>query len=120
MNEINKIRGKTAVVGLAEAGCGVTPGWSAMELMATAVHDALDDAGINLSQVDGLFAATAFHSMAAMSLSEYLGIRPKFADGSNIGGSSFLAKKLDPPIFEPSANFGLIPKYSDNDIAAIE
>ena len=91
MNEINKIRGKTAVVGLAEAGCGVTPGWSAMELMATAVHDALDDAGINLSQVDGLFAATAFHSMAAMSLSEYLGIRPKFADGSNIGGSSFLA-----------------------------
>ena len=29
--------------------------------------------------------------MAAMSLSEYLGIRPKFADGSNIGGSSFLA-----------------------------
>ena len=91
MNEINKIRGKTAVVGLAEAGCGVTPGWSAMELMATAVHDALDDAGINLLQVDGLFAATAFHSMAAMSLSEYLGIRPKFADGSNIGGSSFLA-----------------------------
>ena len=91
MNEINNIRGKTAVVGLAEAGCGVTPGWTAMELMATAVHDALDDAGINLSQVDGLFAATAFHSMAAMSLSEYLGIRPKFADGSNIGGSSFLA-----------------------------
>jgi len=91
MNEINNIRGKTAVVGLAEAGCGVTPGWTAMELMATAVHDALDDAGIDLSQVDGLFAATAFHSMAAMSLSEYLGIRPKFADGSNIGGSSFLA-----------------------------
>ena len=51
MNEINKIRGKTAVVGLAEAGCGVTPGWSAMELMATAVHDALDDAGINLSLI---------------------------------------------------------------------
>ena len=38
MNEINNIRGKTAVVGLAEAGCGVTPGWTAMELMATAVH----------------------------------------------------------------------------------
>ena len=51
MNEINNIRGKTAVVGLAEAGCGVTPGWTAMELMATAVHDALDDAGINLSKL---------------------------------------------------------------------
>ena len=40
--------------------------------MATAVHDALDD-GIKLKEVDGVFAATAFHSMAAMSLSEYLG-----------------------------------------------
>ena len=80
---ISEIRGKISVVGLAETGCGVTPGWSAMELMATAVYDALEDSGINIKEVDGLFAATAFHSMAAMSLSEYLGIRPKFADGSN-------------------------------------
>ncbi|MEO0730513.1 MAG: PucC family protein, partial [Pseudomonadota bacterium] len=40
------------------------------------------------------FAATAFHSMAAMSLAEYLGIRPAFSDGSNIGGSSFMAQAL--------------------------
>jgi hypothetical protein len=38
------------------------------------LHDALDDAGIKLKEVDGVFAATAFHSMAAMSLSEYLGV----------------------------------------------
>ena len=44
-NDINKLRGKTAVVGLAESGCGLASGWSAMEIMATAVHDALDDAG---------------------------------------------------------------------------
>ena len=92
--DINEIRAKTAVVGLAETGCGLAPGWNAMELMATAVYDALDDAGLSIQEVDGLFAATAFHSMAAMSLSEYLGIRPKFADGSNIGGSSFLAHIL--------------------------
>ena len=93
-NDINKLRGKTAVVGLAESGCGLASGWSAMEIMATAVHDALDDAGIKLKEVDGVFAATAFHSMAAMSLSEYLGIKPKFADGSQIGGSSFLSHIL--------------------------
>jgi acetyl-CoA acetyltransferase len=93
-NDINKLRGKTAVVGLAESGCGLASGWSAMEIMATAVHDALDDAGIKLKEVDGVFAATAFHSMAAMSLSEYLGVKPKFADGSQIGGSSFLAHIL--------------------------
>ena len=93
-NDINNLRGKTAVVGLAESGCGVASGWSAMEIMANSVHDALDDAGIKLNEVDGVFAATAFHSMAAMSLSEYLGLKPKFADGSQIGGSSFLSHIL--------------------------
>ena len=93
-NDINNIRGKTAVVGLAESGCGMASGWSAMEIMANSVHDALDDAGIKLNEVDGVFAATAFHSMAAMSLSEYLGLKPKFADGSQIGGSSFLSHIL--------------------------
>ena len=93
-NDINNLRGKTAVVGLAESGCGMASGWSAMEIMATAVYDALDDAGIKLKEVDGVFAATAFHSMAAMSLSEYLGVKPKFADGSQIGGSSFLSHIL--------------------------
>ena len=93
-NDINKLKGKTAVVGLAESGCGIAKGWSAMEIMANSVHDALDDAGIKLSEVDGVFAATAFHSMAAMSLSEYLGVKPKFADGSQIGGSSFLSHIL--------------------------
>ena len=93
-NDINRLRGKTAVVGLAESGCGLASGWSAMEIMATAVHDALEDAGIKLKEVDGVFAATAFHSMAAMSLSEYLGVKPKFADGSQIGGSSFLSHIL--------------------------
>ena len=93
-NDINNLRGKTAVVGLAESGCGMASGWSAMEIMANSVHDALEDAGIKLNEVDGVFAATAFHSMAAMSLSEYLGLKPKFADGSQIGGSSFLSHIL--------------------------
>ncbi|MGA7326331.1 MAG: acetyl-CoA acetyltransferase [Rhodomicrobium sp.] len=88
------LRGKAACVGLATAGCGETPGWSSMELMAKAVHGALADAQIPLAKVDGLFAATAFHSMAAVSLAEHLGIAPAFSDGSNIGGSSFAAHAL--------------------------
>ncbi len=88
------LRGKIACVGLATAGCGEAPGWNAMELMVQAVHGALADAQIPLSQVDGLFAATAFHSMPAMSLAEHLGIQPSYSDGSNIGGSSFMAHAL--------------------------
>ena len=88
------LRGKTACVGVATAGCGIAPGRNSTEIMAEAVHHALADAAIPLSEVDGLFAASAVHSMAAMSLAEHLGIRPAFSDGSNIGGSSFEAHAL--------------------------
>jgi acetyl-CoA acetyltransferase len=90
----HRLRGKVACVGLATAGCGEAPGWNAMELMVKAVHGALLDAQISLAEVDGLFAATAFHSAAAVSLAEHLGIQPAFSDGSNIGGSSFAAHAL--------------------------
>lgn len=89
------LRGKAACIGAATHGCGEAPGWNSTELMGVAVLKALDDAGVSLSAVDGIWAATAVHSMAAMSLAEHLGIHPKFSSGSNIGGSSFLAHALD-------------------------
>jgi len=95
MHDLKHLRGKAACVGAATAGCGEAPGRNSTELMAEAVYRALADADIPLSQVDGLFAATAVHSMAAMSLAEHLGIQPKYSNGSNIGGSSFIAHALD-------------------------
>jgi acetyl-CoA acetyltransferase len=95
MHDLKNLRGKAACVGAATAGCGEAPGRNSTELMAEAVYRALADADIPLGQVDGLFAATAVHSMAAMSLAEHLGIQPKYSNGSNIGGSSFLAHALD-------------------------
>ncbi len=88
------LRGATAAVGVGHAGIGEAPGRNAMELLAEAVHNALADAGLALSDVDGLFAGTAVHSMPAMSAAEYLGIRPKYSNGSNIGGASFVAHCL--------------------------
>jgi acetyl-CoA acetyltransferase len=95
MSDLKHLRGKAACVGAATAGCGEAPGRNSVELMAEAVVRALADADIPLNKVDGLFAATAVHSMAAMSLAEHLGIQPKYSNGSNIGGSSFLAHALD-------------------------
>lgn len=95
MSDLKNLRGKAACVGAGTAGCGEAHGRNSTELMAEAVHHALADAGIPLHQVDGIFAATAVHSMAAMSLAEYLGVHPKYSNGSNIGGSSFLAHALD-------------------------
>ncbi len=85
------LRGRAAIVGIGQAGCGEAPGFTAMELMAQAALNALADAGYTVGDVDGLFAATSTHAFPTLSVAEYLGIRPTFFDGTNVGGSSFEA-----------------------------
>ena len=51
---------------------------------------ALDDCGLTLKDVDGLFVAATQVRMGPMSLAEYLRIKPKVFDGTQIGGSSFM------------------------------
>ncbi len=88
------LRGATAVVGVGHGGFGEAPGRTPLEIMAEAVKAALDDAGLQLSQVDGLFAGSSAHLMASLTYAEYLGIQPRYSDGSMIGGSSFVAHTL--------------------------
>ena len=83
------LRGRTAVVGVGTAGTGEAPGRSAIELLGEASLAAVADAGLTLGEIDGLFAATAAHGFPATSAAEYLGIRPRFFGGTNVGGSSF-------------------------------
>ena len=83
------LRGKTAIVGIGSAGIGEAPGHSAIELLGQASVKAIADAGLKLSDIDAVFAATSSHAFPTLSVCEYLGIRPKFVDGTNIGGSSF-------------------------------
>ena len=89
------LRGAAACVGIGMSGCGEAPGRSAIELLGESVHLALADAGLSVADVDGVFAATAVHSMASLSVAEYLGVKPRFSSGSNIGGSSFQAHALN-------------------------
>lgn len=83
------LRGEAAIVGMATAGTGEAPGFSAMELLGQAAVAAVGDAGLTLEQIDGVFAATSSHAFPTMSVVEYLGLRPRFFDGTNVGGSSF-------------------------------
>ena len=86
------LRGKSAIVGTAESDLGlVAPDMSPIDLMAQGTVRALDDCGLSLKDVDGLFVATSQSRMAALSLCEYLGISPKYFDSTQIGGSSFMA-----------------------------
>ncbi len=83
------IRGRTAIAGIGSAGCGEAHGRSATELMAEASLMAIADAGLKLSDIDGICAATSTHAFPTLTVAEYLGIKPKFFDGTNIGGASF-------------------------------
>lgn len=92
----NTLRGATAVVGIGKAGMGgQAPGFTALELMGKAALAALEDAGLPLSAVDGLFVSSSIHAMSTLSAAEYLGIRPAYANGTMVGGSSFIAHLLN-------------------------
>lgn len=72
-----------------------TPG-SPLQIQARCAKRALDQAGLTLKDVDGLFTAGLWGipgvgQLPTVTLSEYLGIRPVVHDGTNIGGSAFEA-----------------------------
>ncbi len=88
-------RGKAAIVGAAESDLGeVGPGFTPLDLIGQAADRALADAGLGREDVDGLFSASAYYSMATVSAGEYLGIRPRYSDATNMGGSSFVSHLL--------------------------
>jgi acetyl-CoA acetyltransferase len=84
-------RGSVAVVGAAESDLGlVAAGTSPVDLMAQGTMRALDDCGLKLADVDALFVAATQVRMGPMALAEYLRIKPRYFDGTQIGGSSFM------------------------------
>jgi acetyl-CoA acetyltransferase len=57
--------------------------------MAQGIQWALDDAGLSLADVDGVFSATSQARTSVMSLVEYLGLPDAYTDSTIVGGSSF-------------------------------
>ncbi len=80
-------RNQVAVVGAAETTrLGVIPDVSQIQLHADAALNALADAGLKLSDIDG--TATAVES--PQQIAHYLGITPTWVDGTSVGGCSFM------------------------------
>ena len=81
---------KVAIVGADESDeIGIVPHKSVLQLHAEAARNALDDAEIALSEVDGLFTTGAGWS-SSLQVAEYLGIQPRYTDSTAVGGSSFV------------------------------
>jgi len=88
-------RGATAIVGAAESELGqVAAGYGPIDLMAQGVVRALDDCGLGLRDVDGIFCATTQARLAGLALAEYLGLPEAYIDSTSTGGSSFLGHVL--------------------------
>lgn len=72
----------------------VKEGLSVMQVQAIVAKRALEDAGLTLKDVDGLFTSGFWGipgngTFPTLALAEYLGIEPKYTDSTQIGGSSF-------------------------------
>jgi acetyl-CoA acetyltransferase len=87
--DLRRMRSRVAIVGAAEADeHGKLPHKSAFMLHAEAARNALADAGLSLGDVDAVFSAGLW---MGSETAEYLGIRPRYIDGTQIGGCSFIA-----------------------------
>ncbi len=76
-----------AIVGVAESDVmGTTPDKSSLQHHGEAAYNALEDAGLAKSDVDGLLTA----GFSTLATAEYLGIHPGFTDNTSVGGSSFV------------------------------
>jgi acetyl-CoA acetyltransferase len=76
-----------AVVGAAETTrLGIIPELSVIGLHADAALNAMADAGLRPSEIDGLATAGEYPP----ALAAYLGLAPKWIDGTSVGGCSFM------------------------------
>jgi acetyl-CoA acetyltransferase len=87
----SSLRGKVAIVGVADTPVGVIPERTATELCVEAALGALADAGIDKSQVDGLVTCNAMSQpmlYPAEAIAEYLQIFPRYCMSVGAGGGT--------------------------------
>jgi len=84
------LRGQTAIVGVGNTRRWNAPGRTPFDQAQEAAILALEDCGLGLQDVDGLFCAISSSGLPVLNMAEKLGIRPRHADGTMVGGASFL------------------------------
>jgi acetyl-CoA acetyltransferase len=85
---MQELSNSVCVVGVDESDeLGTLPHKSQLALHLEAISNAVQDAGLKVRDVDGIFTA-GVHSPAL--LGEALGITPRHIDGTSVGGCSFI------------------------------
>ncbi len=78
------------IAGVAETALGEVFDQTEMSMVALAAREALAEAGLKLADVDGLFV-NYMGEQGSVQVGEYLGIQPRYADSSDLGGAAFEA-----------------------------
>ena len=85
------MRAAVAIVGAADTEVGKVPGRTPTQLCAQAICDAVADAGLELSDVDGLVTCNSMaepYMYHAEMMAEYLQLRPRWCLGVGAGGGT--------------------------------
>ncbi len=86
------LSGRVAIAGVHEHPTRWAPDKTSWQIMAESARGALSDCGLSIGDVDGLFAAgMEMGPLGVITLAEHLNLKPRYLDGTNIGGSSFVA-----------------------------
>ena len=84
------IKGKAYIAGAFEHPTRKAPDKSVPQLHAEVALGALKDAGLELRDVDGYFCAGDAGGLGPLSMVDYLNIKPRYLDSSDVGGSSYI------------------------------
>jgi acetyl-CoA acetyltransferase len=84
------LRAQTIIAGVGNTRRWNAPGRSAFDQLQEAAVLALEDCGLGLKDVDGLFCALSVSGFPVLNVAERLGIDIRHADGTMVGGASFL------------------------------
>lgn len=84
------LRGCAAIIGIGNTKRWNAPGRTPFDQLQEAAILALEDCGLTLKDVDGLFCAISSSGLPVLNVAERLGISVRHADGTMVGGASFL------------------------------
>ncbi len=82
------------MVGTATFGIGEAKGFSSLDIAVHASLKALAQAGLTPADVDSVSVALPDDFFSGMSITEYMGLRPKLSNNNRTGGSSFMTHMM--------------------------
>jgi acetyl-CoA acetyltransferase len=85
------LRGTVAIAGIGNTKRWDAPGRTPFDQLQEATILALEDCGLGINDVDGLFCAMSTNGLPVLNVAERLGLTGlRHADGTMVGGASFL------------------------------